>query len=266
MKANSKTLEANLNLGGGPYFKSPGWLNLEAVSGEHNPNPFVFSPDCVFPCENRTANLVYSSHCLEHLNTPTVIRVLSETVRVMKDEAVLVLKLPNFDQVMLCWKQGDLSFFDESWNFSSIVHTWKNKNVVDSIDSRAAVIFCSYWNKDYGHPFGNQIMLGEKPYLGPAAIDNMFIRYLLETLSPSQISAALRQLTLLSETEEFSFDHQNAWSANELEALLQQVGLRVVSNDIEDIVSKFSHVPNITEMQQISMYCWAKKDISLTIK
>lgn len=115
-----------LNLGGGRY-EHPGWLNLDISTG------FAFTPECVFPVDS--AEVVYSSHCLEHLDDATVDRALSETARVLKGP--LVLKLPDFDKVLQKRLERDRAFFDQ-WG---IHKRWKTED----IDERAAIIFC-------GHP------------------------------------------------------------------------------------------------------------------
>jgi tetratricopeptide (TPR) repeat protein len=248
-----------INIGGGPDFSAERWLNLEEVQSNFNPQPFKLIPDCEFPVEKGSAEVVYSSHCFEHLNTPTVIRIFSESYRILNKYGRFIIKLPDFDEALNRWKRRDVSYFDDRWDYKSVVWTWQSRQVPDSLDFRAAMLFCGFWNDEYGNHFGKQISQNKSAYHGPPVVEYGFLQNLMENYTPRQISAKLRQVVLEDE-KNFSFNHQNAWSHQELEVLLVQMGFKVISFDKEFIIDNNQCIPEINHMRQISMYCWAEKD------
>lgn len=250
----------SLNIGGGPRFCKIGWYNLDAETGPTNPVPFKLSPDCRFPIPDLSLRLVYNSHNLEHLEPETVKQVLQETSRVLKKDGDLVIKMPDFEKVLEAWKQNDREFF-EKWGIENIIHTWEIRGIPDTIDYRTAMIFCGFWNKEFGSHFALQKNAHHHPkaYHGPPAVDKEFLEVLFSNNSPSCIAARLRQFVINTE-KDFCFNHQNAWSRKELKEQLARAGFYVETFNRDDIVSKYySIIPAIDSMKEISMYCMARK-------
>lgn len=219
----------NLNVGGG-IFNYSGWINLDESTG------FKLSADCTFPVDE--APIVYSSHCLEHLDDATVDRVLSEARRM---GGRLVLKLPDFEEVLKRRAIGDHDYF-RCWGMDPISHMWEK----DTIDHRAAMIFCGYWNGAYGHEFtGERNTHAEGAYHGPPPI-------VAFDKSPHELAVALKA----NAPGGVTFNHQNAWSREELTALLEKHGFTVESMDAEKICQE--EIPTIMEMYGISMYVIAR--------
>lgn len=88
----------NVNLGCGPVFvDSPEWINLD------------FSPSSSavrqanlldrLPLANESAQLVYSSHFLEHVPRALVARLLHECLRVLKPGGVVRLVVPDLENL-----------------------------------------------------------------------------------------------------------------------------------------------------------------------
>jgi tetratricopeptide (TPR) repeat protein len=255
----SASIYDSINLGGGPFFHHPGWLNLEGVASNINTYPFEFHPECEFPIGSDSVNTVYTSHALEHLDTPTIFRVLTEAHRVLRGKGRLIIKIPDFDRALDCWIKKDESYFtDEMWYLSEVVQTWHNRRIPDSIDYRAAFIFCGFWNDAYGDHFSRQINWNEDAYHGPAVVEVEFLKNLINNCTPSQISASLRKAVVEHE-ESYHFNHQNAWGSRELEKLLKESGFRVKSFDKDFIVANCADIPGIDLMKEQSLYCWAEK-------
>ena len=79
-----------LNIGSGP---KPwlGWTcldELEAIGVQK----VHLNSDCIFPLEDESQALVYSSHCIEHLNDATVSRLLAESLRVLAPLGSILIK------------------------------------------------------------------------------------------------------------------------------------------------------------------------------
>ena len=230
----------NLEIGGGGV-NHPGWLNLDAANG------FALTPACKFPLSE--ADIVYSSHCLEHLDDATVDRVLSEARYVCKGN--LVLKLPDFEQVLERWRAGDERYFD-GWGQAGVWPTWKNLGVPVNIDSKAAMIFCGWWNDAYGDEFGGRRNPNAPgAYHGPVQASTT--KLLLQCHSPKGIADAFRILV----KPEWHLNHQNAWSRAELCALLLRHGFHVETMDADKIIERFPQIPGIARQRAISMYAQA---------
>ena len=255
-----------VNLGGG-LFVALGWKNLEVVQSHINPQPFIFTPGCVFPFSNASLNLVYSSHALEHMDSETVNRVFEESYRLLKPSGKLVLKLPDFDRALECWKNEETDFFGDQWGFKEITSTWVNRNLVDNLDNRAICIFCGFWNDSYGNHFEqvwsrpiatNIEKPSTEPYHGPPVVSKEIFQELKSSNSPNQIAKNLRSIVIETEND-FSFNHQNAWGRNELSELISQFGFIKISTDSKVILTEYSYIPKIREMDSISMYLSAQK-------
>ncbi|MCH9609795.1 MAG: hypothetical protein S4CHLAM45_01870 [Chlamydiales bacterium] len=248
-----------VNIGGGPSWQCPKWVNLEEVTGPGTPHSFILFPNCRFPFDNGSLPLAFTSHNLEHLNIPTVYRVLSETYRVLEQGGDLVIKIPDYEKVLDCWKRRDMSFFTSQWNIESVAPLWGNKGIQDCLDYRAAMIFTSFYNEAYGNPFAARGGTGlDLAYFGPPVVDIDFLRHLIKEGTPSQIAEALREEIYSSELN-FQFCHQSAWSRKELEELLNKFGFDVVSFDPSRISNTFKAIPGINSMGKMSTFCWAKK-------
>lgn len=252
----------SLNIGGGPNFIGLGWINLEEVKSSFNPNPFRITADSSFPLKDACVKTIYSSHCLEHLDTKTVHKVFSEAFRVLKKDGQFIIKLPDFDCALDAWRRGDLNFFDDKfWGFPSVTDTWKNRRIEDCIDRRASMVFCSFWNSSYGDHYAEKISKNDAAYHGPAVTDIDFLQKLKNDNTPSQISEALSCFVEKNE-KDYRFNHRNAWSRGELQDLLASSGFQVVTFDKNTILSDFSHIPGIRAQESQSMYCWVKKSSS----
>ncbi|MCP4005194.1 MAG: methyltransferase domain-containing protein [bacterium] len=249
-------LSGRVNLGGGPHFQSPGWINLEAAPSILNPFPFTFDERAVFPVPSSSVKLVYSSHCLEHLNDATVDRTLDEARRVIRSDGTLLLKIPDFDRALDCWRSGDPSFFGEQWDFEAVSTTWPSRKVADCLDSRAAMVFCGFWNDVYGDHFSKDRRDGSDAYHGPPTQIAAMRDDLLALDSPHEIASRLRTAVVDREPS-YVFNHQNAWSRQEFRKLLESHGFRVESFDATELKQHFLDVPGIREMEDISTFCLA---------
>lgn len=247
-----------LNIGGGPHFWAPGWYNLDAATSWFNPHSFNFSPASVFPLADASLKLVFTSHTLEHLDDATVGRILTESRRVIAEEGALLIKLPDFDRALAAWRQMNASFFvDDYWGFQAVNQTWMVRGVADTLDARAAMIFCGFWNAAYGDHFSGRIHRGPTAYHGPPVLTPTEVEAAKLQPGPHEVSVYLR--TLVAERESsFTYNHQNSWSSKQLSDLLARHGWRVVTTDVDLICRQWPAVPGLADhLRAQSMYCWA---------
>lgn len=247
----------HINIGGGPSFQHKGWLNFDAVNRSSVGTSFSFHPNMVLPVATRSIQLVYSSHCLEHLDDATVARVLEEARRVIAPNGSLVLKIPDFERVLERYRQNDGQFFQNRWNIEAVTDLWATKGVKDSLAARASFIFAGYWNVSCGDPFEAETILRSGAYHGPAPIATEVHEEILRLADPRKISRELCRH--IGEVSDFAgFNHQNAWSRQQFAELVSSHGFEVLHDGDTDIQKKFAEIPGIKEMSKFSQYLFAK--------
>lgn len=154
----------------------------------------------------------------------------------------LVLKLPDFEEVLKRLKAGDEHYFD-GWGMGKVYKTWGSRGVDVSINAKASMIFCGFWNAAYGDEWGSRNPDAPGAYHGPV------LPQLPESGSPHEMASIMRHCA----PADARFNHQNAWSRAELAALLKRHGFTV-----EDVDHPFSlGIPTIEDMRNISMYAVA---------
>lgn len=250
-----------LNLGGGCGFRHAGWENLDSAAPSGTQQHFRFSPACSLPFPENRFDLVYSSHMLEHLDNETAERVLTESRRVLRSSGNLVIKIPDFDRALKAWQRGELAYFLNSvWDHRSVVATWANRGVCDTLHNRAAMVFCGFWTPEYGDHFANvRNHDRQAAYHGPPVVSESFLNTLVnDNNDPNAISVALKKVVLQTELNPI-FNHQNAWGQEQFVKLLQQSGYRVLPLDKNAIITRFRAVPGIQDLKQVSAYFAAEK-------
>jgi len=256
---NQSPLEKKINIGGGLSFAHEGWINFDAASPNYK-HRLNFNADTKLPYPSGQANLVYSSHCLEHLDDPTVIQMLSEAQRILSDCGDLVIKLPDFDAVLADWRRRDSTgiLAPAQWGVIRLFKLWQQHGVSTGIEAWTAMIFSGFWNSAYGNPFLGTGVCQEGAYHGPPRLSSQRLSEILDSeLSPHLISSILKSQIVRHETD-FTFNHQNAWSRAEFIALARCVGFELVATDGE-VGKNFQSIPTLDEMGSMSAYYHFRK-------
>jgi len=234
--------------------------NYDAAWSPLNTKPLIFSKDCHLNESDNSCDLVYSSHCFEHLDDEIVNRLLEETIRILKKNSVLVLKLPNWDLAIKSAFNKDYEWLS-LWGAKGVAGTWDSKDLKQTEFSYAAMIFCSYWNEAYagfnGHfdaktTIKNNDKTTEQPYHGPPPMSDAEYIKIFETGCPRKITYLLRDS--IKEESKFYFNHQNAWSNTDLVELMNKFGLQRIEASNSEIIRYMAHIPKIKEMDSMSNY------------
>lgn len=247
----------SLNLGGGGRFMHPFWVNVDLVALPGAGPRMRFDPDTRLPFDDGSIGFAYSSHCLEHLEDATVARLLGEMRRVLRAEGRLVLKLPDAEDAIRRWKDGDGAYFTENWGLETVTWTWPAHRVQDTLDNRFAMLFCGYWNEAMTRAGSPQELLSAGAFHGPPRVEPGELRAMVAEGSPHALSRALRARALELDPDA-RFNHQNAWSRAELAALLGRCGFAVVSMEPGEIIERSRAVPDIENYRTISLYAEAR--------
>ena len=92
-----ETNKVNIHLGCGKI-NHPDFINVDLALYPHIHHLSNVSDLKIF--EDNFADLIYVSHCLEHIPHPQILSVLEEWNRVLKPEGVLRISVPNFDTII----------------------------------------------------------------------------------------------------------------------------------------------------------------------
>ncbi len=234
----------------------PGWTCFDELSNK-GVTKILFDPKITLPIDNGSVSLIYSSHCFEHLSHKTVQRLLSEIHRSSARDAAFVLKLPDYDHFLTQFRAG-LSTAMNGKGIESVVHTWAGR-IDDTFINRLAMMFCGYWNKAYGDHFTDAITMSTRAYHGPPILAEAELCEIIASGSPNEIAKILASKAVLD--PEFSrFNHQSAWSREEMINFLAQNGFDIISTVTPLITHRFkSEIPDLDSMQSWSAYYLAKK-------
>lgn len=105
------------NIGGGS-FRHPFWINIDlkcewyqqALEGSDYINFDLLSLEKM-PIPDETAEIVYSSHTLEHINDQAAQNMFNESHRVLKKGGIFRLTSPDIDLVYRAYRDDDRNFF-----------------------------------------------------------------------------------------------------------------------------------------------------------
>lgn len=243
-----------VNIGGGPNFSVPDWLNIDEFGESRINHRAKLDSEVTLPAMTGTAEIVYSSHCLEHLNDATIAALLPECHRILNAAGSLVIKIPDYQALLANYRAGRQQHFaDDLWNFPVMTPTWPRRDVPDTIDTRCAYLICGFWNQAFGHLFGDHDVNAPGAYHGPPAMPLKDLKRLLADPSPNRIARELRDFVLESETD-YAFNHQNAWNLDEFDGLLRNHGFRLLTSNAGMVRQQYRGIPGIDEMADISAY------------
>jgi hypothetical protein len=106
------------NLGAGKFYH-PYWTNVDHFSEYYKEyesytrlgiNYDLFSLDPL-PVDNNSAEIIYSSHTIEHINNESALHMFREAFRVLKPKGIIRITAPDIDLHYRAYKNNDLDFF-----------------------------------------------------------------------------------------------------------------------------------------------------------
>lgn len=240
-----------LNVGSGRRNWGDGWICIDEIEHDGVTN-IVFNEQTNFPFQGKVFEMVYSSHCFEHLADNVLEGVIREIARVTCVDGLLLLKIPNYDWFLQQYNIAN-HFCMNGKGVESILWTWNGK-IQDTFINRLAMMFCGYWNKVYGDHFKGLVNTSNDAYHGPPRAEEGQLRQIFSNNSPKKIASLLREMAL-ADPEFFRFNHQNAWSKEEMINYIQPFGYKILCSDADLIMRKFRRiVPDLDSMSDWSQY------------
>ena len=73
----------------------------------------------------------------------------------MFNNGVFILKVPAFEDIINSYRQKNLKIdsLNGTRHCETIVWSWKNFGVKDTIENRISCLIVGYWNNAYGHHY-----------------------------------------------------------------------------------------------------------------
>ena len=102
-----------INIGGGRWYK-PRWENIDYYAND----PYVdYRIDLRLqqglPIRDECAEMVFSSHCFEHISDEAALFLLGECSRILESGGVVRLAVPDMDKAFEAYYRGDRRFFED---------------------------------------------------------------------------------------------------------------------------------------------------------
>ena len=199
-----------INLGGGPHFNHPKFNTLDInplmkVTEKQGFIKFNLVEDLPLPFENNSIKGIYTSHCMEHLSSSEVEKVLHEGFRVLKTGSVLRIVVPDMKAAFEAYDKRDASYFQ--W----LRDKQDRPNQIWKYDS---------WIRLLTRSFAGHVV----DLFTDEELENMYNnmsheKFVLDVLSKEDISPKYR---FVPNT------HKSAWSTNDLTELLSSVGFKKI--------------------------------------
>jgi hypothetical protein len=248
---NSKLTRTKINLGSG----KKSWLLWRCFDEVKYPTveALRFDPVAKLPEDVDGIKLFYSSHNLEHLDDQTVDNLFNQIYQKLNNGGTFVIKMPDFEYLINAYRSGELTEINDPGVLDTI-YTWPVMKVQPSLENKISMVFCGYMSKDYGNHFESNRSISANSYHGPCLISKDYLKKILLNESVRNISKILKEHALIDENFG-QFNHQNAWTRNDLRILLETKGFKLLSTDTKDIVRRYkSSIPDIKSSIGSSMY------------
>ncbi len=210
------------NIGAGSFYH-PYWTNVDHISAwyaantEHtlkgiNYDLFELKP---LPVADHSAELIYTSHTLEHVNNEAVQNVLNESYRILKKGGRIRIITPDINLSYRAYQDNDRSFF--FWiDWYSSEKDYKRVNIRKPLNQEStAQIFL----EDFASQASEIPLHGNAKRISDGELAQLF--------SEKSLEEALNYCTSLCEVEiqkQHPGNHINWFNENKLRTMLQTAG------------------------------------------
>ena len=144
-----------LNIGGGLNESKENWRILEycgdpilRIGYRYHHELIDYNIDLMakkkWDINDNSVDLIYTSHCLEHLTQDATNVVFAETKRVLKDNGVFRISVPDADLAYNALKNNDVSFFDTFQASEKSLNEKFDDDISGTIEARFLKFFCTY--------------------------------------------------------------------------------------------------------------------------
>ncbi len=144
-----------LNIGGSLGENKKNWRLLEYcgdpilnIGYRYHPELVDYNIDLMekkkWNINDNSVDLIYTSHCLEHLTQSAAEFVFRETLRILKTNGVFRISVPDSNLAYRALEDGDYLFFQKFNAKEKLLDKSKGDNVSSTIESQFLKFFCTY--------------------------------------------------------------------------------------------------------------------------
>ena len=214
------------NIGAGSFYH-PYWTNVDYYSEWYTRNSKTslsgIHHDLMelkdLPIEKDSAEVVYSSHTVEHITDDAAQKIFDEAHRILKKGGVLRISTPNIDLGYRAFKENDRNYF--YW-----IDNYSKKSEIERINISKPMNQASIEQIFLYHFAGNVSELhadGAKERISDSEFRNLFIEKTYED--------ALNHCTSRCELEiqtKYPGNHINWWNSEKMKRMLTESGFRKI--------------------------------------
>lgn len=214
------------NIGAGS-FSHPFWTNIDYESDWYIKNKnntrngvqydlLSLNP---IPINSNSAEIVYSSHTIEHITDEAAQFVFDEVYRILKNKGVFRLTTPNIELAYRAFKENDLHYFHHIYRYSSNSTIVNGIEVIkDKTNTSIEQLFLFHFASSISslHNFGEKKLTDNE-------IKNIF--------NDKDLESALNYCTALCPLEiqkKFPGNHINWWKKEKIFKMLRKTGFNKI--------------------------------------
>lgn len=218
---NAVTVEKRFyNIGAGSFFH-PCWTNVDFYEGVSESqasdgishNLMSLQP---LPLKDGMAELMYTSHTIEHVTNDAVQNFLNESYRVLKKNGVLRIVVPDIELSYRAWQNNDMDFFYWIHDYD---HEPERAPTVNLKFPLSKATLSQIWLEDFASTASEITITGADKRISDADLKHMF-----DTM---KFEDALNECTGRCPVElqnRFPFHHMNWFNRQKLFQMLSKAG------------------------------------------
>lgn len=251
LKINSLISCRKVNLGSG----RKAWISWRCFDALEYPTVETLKFDEKFKLPNdvQGVEIFYSSHNLEHLNDDTVDNLINQMYERSKPGGVVIIKMPDYELLLDLYRSNKLLDINDPGVLDTI-YTWPYKNIPPTLENKISMVFCGYMSRSYGNHFEGLNRNMKCSYHGPANVEHSELKGILNNDTVREISKKLNRYAKL-ECDFGQFNHQNAWTKDDLKKIMEDVGFKFISSKKDVICNDYKKIiPDIKTSYESSMY------------
>ncbi len=248
------------NIGAGAFYH-PCWTNIDHLSRWYEmniANTFkgidydLFSLESI-PVESDAAEIIYTSHTIEHVNNEAVQNLFNESFRMLKKGGIIRIVTPDIDLSYRAYKENDRDFY--YWiDWYSSDKDYKRVNIRQPLNKETtAQIFL----EDFASQASEIPLHGSEKRLSDEEIKKLFEEKSFEEALDYCIS-----FCRVDVQKQYPENHLNWFTEKKLRQMLENAGFKIIYRSAYGQ----SHSPALRDlnffdctMPPVSMYMEAKK-------
>ena len=214
------------NIGAGAFYH-PAWTNVDFNSDWYNINKQKTESGIQFdlmslqqlPIETNTAEVVYSSHTIEHITNEAAQNLFSESYRILKKGGYFRISAPDIDLSYRAYVENDRHFFSWIDNYSKDLEI-KRINLAKPMDQASLP-------QIFLHHFATSVSTLITPESGaPKRISDEELKNLFSHRSVEDVLNYCVKLCPVEIQKKFPGNHINWWNKQKILSMLKVAGFK----------------------------------------